>query len=291
MCGLGTATRDVPQCVLRHTILCLLAIVPTVAAVRIRPLSAVGLVIAALGVVAVCSADDAGRSSARCRWRNSPAGSWCSTSTTSKPSTTGSGDAVLRDTARVIRAHRGAEDVIARVGGEEFAVLLAAPGLSAATAAAEALRSAVARAGAVTVSIGAVFERGATTAGRGARVARHTHPSLARTPEGGSPYPQPMARTHKPRPRATGAHTMTAADTCEVRSARLHLRGAPIFHPGGAGRVLPAGTVVLAVGSRWAGLPESRRRHDRRYRPCRPTSAVTVGLAAAAAAPTPAASR
>jgi two-component system cell cycle response regulator len=63
------------------------------------------------------------------------------------------GDRVLTAVARELRAHLRAEDVLGRLGGEEFLALLGDTDANAATAAAEHMRASAAAAG-VTVSIG-----------------------------------------------------------------------------------------------------------------------------------------
>jgi diguanylate cyclase (GGDEF)-like protein len=57
----------------------------------------------------------------------------------------GAGDEVLRHVARVLRERMRSTDVVARVGGEEFVVVLPHAGLEGALATAERLRTDVAR--------------------------------------------------------------------------------------------------------------------------------------------------
>ncbi|WP_202844719.1 GGDEF domain-containing protein [Luteimonas saliphila] len=66
------------------------------------------------------------------------------------------GDEVLRHIAAIVRQHVRGEDIAARIGGEEFAVLLPEGGSAAAQALAERLRAAVAEA---TFSAGGVPQR------------------------------------------------------------------------------------------------------------------------------------
>ncbi len=67
------------------------------------------------------------------------------------------GDRVLTRTAQIIAAHGGQDATSARLGGEEFAVLMLVDDLDALVATAETIRTAVAADRSVTISIGAVF--------------------------------------------------------------------------------------------------------------------------------------
>ncbi|MDF0532050.1 GGDEF domain-containing protein [Tsukamurella sp. 8J] len=67
------------------------------------------------------------------------------------------GDGVLARTARIIADHAGPRARTSRLGGEEFAVLIAVDDLEAIAGLAESIRSAVAADRTVTISIGAVY--------------------------------------------------------------------------------------------------------------------------------------
>ncbi|MBS7538109.1 GGDEF domain-containing protein [Ancylobacter lacus] len=85
----------------------------------------------------------------------------------------GGGDLVLAAVARSLRVPLRPGDMVARIGGEEFAVLLPATGLAAAAAVGERLRAAVA---ALQVDLGGV--RVAVTVSVGVAVARHVGESV-----------------------------------------------------------------------------------------------------------------
>ncbi len=231
MVGVAASAYLVPDVELRHTILCLLAAVPAVAAMHSRPGVVVGFLIAAFIVVAGYSAIDTTSDPARFALlgvsalviafptaivvglrRSLERALRVQEQASNTDPLTGLlnrrglvvrterirelaascgiglgllvldvdhfkgvndrlghavGDAVLRATAEMIDAHCSTPSVTARVGGEEFAVLMPAENLRAVLATAESIRAAIARAGVVTVSIGAVFDAESAPAGIG----------------------------------------------------------------------------------------------------------------------------